>query len=86
MSGYARRAVEAQRGSVDKGYARDMVKDHRKDIAEFQKEANNGKDQNVKNSASQTVPTRQEHRKLAEHMLHSVEGSTRASGSPSGTQ
>jgi putative membrane protein len=66
----------------DKAYARDMVKDHRADIAEFKQEAQNGKDEAIKNFASQTVPTLEEHLKLAHQMFESVSGST---GTPSGT-
>jgi putative membrane protein len=44
----------------------DMVKDHREDIAEFQKEANSGDDSDVKAFAAKTLPTLQEHLKLAQ--------------------
>ena len=50
----------------DKAYIAHMVADHRKDVAEFQREANSGKDADVKGFASQTLPTLQEHLKLAE--------------------
>jgi putative membrane protein len=50
----------------DHAYIQAMVKDHKEDIAEFQKEANSGKDSDVKNWASQTLPTLQDHLKMAE--------------------
>jgi putative membrane protein len=50
----------------DHAYIQAMVRDHKEDIAEFQKEANRGKDSDVKNWASQTVPTLQDHLKMAE--------------------
>jgi putative membrane protein len=50
----------------DRAYIQAMVKDHKEDIAEFQKEANGGKDSDVKNWASQTLPTLQDHLKMAE--------------------
>ncbi|HEY3788791.1 MAG TPA: DUF4142 domain-containing protein [Urbifossiella sp.] len=50
----------------DHAYMQAMVKDHKEDIAEFQKEANRGKDSDVKNWASQTLPTLQDHLKMAE--------------------
>lgn len=53
----------------DRAYARDMVRDHKKDVAEFQKEANNGKNDDIKNFASQTLPTLQEHLKMAEGLM-----------------
>ncbi|MDP9169574.1 MAG: DUF4142 domain-containing protein [Acidobacteriota bacterium] len=43
-------------GTFDKAYMQDMVKDHEKDIAEFQKEANSGSDPDLKNWASATLP------------------------------
>jgi len=52
--------------AFDKAYIRDMVTDHKKDIAEFQREANSGSNSDVKNFASQTLPTLKEHLSLAE--------------------
>lgn len=53
-------------GAFDKAYMRDMVNDHKKDVAEFQHEANSGKEPQVKQWASQTLPTLQEHLKMAQ--------------------
>ncbi|MGI8991423.1 MAG: DUF4142 domain-containing protein [Bryobacteraceae bacterium] len=53
----------------DRAYARDMVRDHKKDVSEFQKEANKGKDDSIKNFASQTLPTLQEHLKMAQGLM-----------------
>ncbi len=50
----------------DREYMRDMVKDHQKDVKEFQKEANDGHDPQIKGFASQTLPVLQEHLKMAE--------------------
>jgi len=61
----------------DKAYARDMVMDHKKDIAEFKQEANNGQDPQIKNFASQTLPVLQDHLKQAEDMMQQV-GATSA--------
>ncbi len=52
--------------AFDKAYMRDMVMDHRKDIADFQHEANNGRDPDVKAWASKTLPTLQEHLRIAQ--------------------
>jgi putative membrane protein len=49
----------------DKAYMADMVTDHEEDVAEFQKEANSGGDPDVKAFAAKTLPTLQEHLKLA---------------------
>jgi putative membrane protein len=45
----------------DRSYMQDMVKDHTKDVSEFQHESKSGKDSEIKNFASQTLPTLQEH-------------------------
>ena len=50
----------------DKQYMDDMVKDHKKDVKEFQKQAKSAKDPDVKNFAAQTAPTLQEHLQMAE--------------------
>ena len=50
----------------DKAYMKDMVKDHKEDVAAFQKESNSGKDSAVKSFASETLPTLQDHLKSAE--------------------
>jgi putative membrane protein len=51
--------------SFDKAYMQAMVKDHKMDIAEFQKESNAGKDQDIRSFASSTLPTLQTHLQLA---------------------
>ena len=50
----------------DRAYMDHMVKDHKKDIAEFRKQASSGKDPEIKAFAAKTLPTLQEHLKMAE--------------------
>jgi len=50
----------------DKAYMSLMVDDHKKDVAEFKKESNAAKDPDVRNFATQTLPTLQEHLQLAQ--------------------
>jgi len=50
----------------DREYMDHMVSDHKKDISEFQKEAKNAKDADVKQFASSTLPTVQQHLQLAQ--------------------
>jgi putative membrane protein len=50
----------------DKMYMQSMVKDHQKDIGEFQKESNNGSNADLKAFAAQTLPTLQEHLRMAQ--------------------
>jgi putative membrane protein len=64
--------------AFDKAYMQHMTKDHHKDVAEFQKEANSGKDPDIKNFASQTLPTLQEHLRLAEDVNSKLGGGSAA--------
>ena len=50
----------------DKAYMSLMVDDHKKDVAEFKKEASSAKDPDVKDFATKTLPTLQEHLQLAQ--------------------
>jgi putative membrane protein len=51
-----------------------MVKDHQKDVKEFQKQADKAKDADVKNFAANTLPTLQEHLKMAQEADAAVSG------------
>jgi putative membrane protein len=66
--------------TFDRAYARDMVKDHETDVAAFQKEANAGRDDSLKNFASETLPTLEDHLKQAKEMMKTVGGTTAAKG------
>ena len=56
----------------DREYMSHMVKDHKKDVKEFANEAKNAKDGDVKNFAAATLPTLQEHLKLAQAAEHAA--------------
>lgn len=58
--------------AFDRAYAKDMVKDHEKDIDAFKQEASGGQNQAIKNFASETLPTLQEHLKMAKEMENTV--------------
>jgi putative membrane protein len=71
----------------DRAYMDDMVADHKQDVGEFQKEAKSGKDSDIKGFASKTLPTLQEHLKMAESTHAAVKsggksamGSSKSSG------
>jgi putative membrane protein len=49
----------------DRAYAQEMVKDHKKDVAEFKKEASAGKNETIRAFAVDTLPTLQDHLKQA---------------------
>jgi putative membrane protein len=50
----------------DREYMSHMVSDHKKDVKEFQSEAKSAKDADIKSFASTTLPTLEEHLKLAQ--------------------
>jgi putative membrane protein len=52
--------------AFDRAYMADMVKDHKMDIAQFQKESASGKDPDVKQFATETLPTLKDHLKQAQ--------------------
>lgn len=54
--------------AFDKAYAQTMVKDHKKDIAEFQREAQSGSNPQLQTFAKATLPTLQEHLQMAEKL------------------
>jgi putative membrane protein len=73
--------LEGKKGAdFDKAYIELMIKDHKADISEFQKEANSGVNSDVKNLASQALPTLQEHLKLAEDAAKQVGVNTSTTG------
>ena len=55
----------SEKWNSDKAYMNMMVKDHEKDLAEFQDEAANGSDPDVKKFAEDTAKVGQEHLDLA---------------------
>jgi putative membrane protein len=64
--------------AFDQAYMKDMLKDHKADIAAFEKESTNGKDPDVKQFASQTLPTLKDHLKQAEMVSPKLASTTRS--------
>lgn len=60
--------------AFDKAYMNHMVKDHVKDISDFRKEVREGKDTEVKAWASKTLPTLEEHLKMARNVSKKLTG------------
>jgi putative membrane protein len=59
--------LEALSGDeFDRAYMEDMVKDHKQDVAEFQRASKSALDPQIKDWASQTLPTLQDHLKQAQ--------------------
>jgi putative membrane protein len=65
--------------AFDRAYMRDMVTDHTKDVSEFRMESKNAKDPDVKNFASQTLPTLKDHLKEAKSIAPKAGVKTTAS-------
>ena len=55
-----------QGAEFDRAYMDHMVKDHKKDVSDFKKEANSGKDPDIKAFAAKTLPTLEQHLQMAE--------------------
>lgn len=77
--------LEALSGDdFDKAYIKAMLKDHRKDLADFRKEASTGTNSSVKDAASQGSQVIAEHLKLIRQIAqtHGVPLKTMASAGP----
>jgi putative membrane protein len=67
--------ITAKTGAeMDKAYIQAMVKDHKKDVADFQKAANSAKDADLKAWAAKTLPVLQEHLTMAQGINKSMGG------------
>jgi len=60
----------------DRAYVKEMVKDHDMDVKEFQREAQNGQDSAIRDFASKTLPTLQEHQKMIHDIDRTMSGKT----------
>jgi putative membrane protein len=63
--------------AFDRAYLKVVVKDNRDAVKEFQKEANGGKDEDIKRFASRTLPLLETHL----HGIQSIQSDTQQSGS-----
>jgi len=65
--------VSKQSGDAfDKTYMRDMVKDHAEDVAKFQKMSAQAQDPDLKRWVSKTLPTLEEHLRMAQTVAKKV--------------
>ena len=58
--------------AFDRAYMNAMLRDHRKDVNEFKMESTSGRDADVKAFASKTLPTLEDHLKLAQQTEKAV--------------
>jgi putative membrane protein len=54
--------------AYDQAYVKDMVKDHKQDLNEFQAEASNGQDPTVKDAANQGSKVISQHLQMAQQL------------------
>jgi putative membrane protein len=64
--------------AFDKAYMTHMLADHKMDIADFQKEADSGKDADVKAFAARTLPTLKEHLQMAQQAEAAARGAQKS--------
>jgi putative membrane protein len=66
------RFAKMSAADFDRAYVADMVADHKKDVADFEKEAKSGQDPEVKAWAAKTLPTLQEHLRMIEDLQKTI--------------
>jgi putative membrane protein len=71
--------------AFDRAYMRAMVDDHKEDVAAFRHESTNGKDPDVKQFASQTLPTLEDHLKMAQTTANAASTAGHGKTSATGT-
>ena len=72
------RLAKLNGADFDRAYANEMVKDHKKDVADFKREAKGAKDPDLKAWASKTLPTLEDHLKQAQDMQAQLKSAPRA--------
>jgi putative membrane protein len=73
--------VNKQGEDFDKEYTKCMVKDHKKDIGKFKKEADKGDDTELKAWAQKTLPTLEHHKTMSEEACKAVKEEKKATAS-----
>jgi putative membrane protein len=66
------RLTKMKASDFDRAYIDTMVKEHKEDVREFEKEAEKGKDADLKAFAAETLPTLREHLQQAEQLQTTV--------------
>lgn len=76
------RLIKLSGADFDREYMREMVKDHDKDVAMFEKASQSSRDADLKNWAAQTLPTLREHQKMARDIASKVGATMADTGKP----
>lgn len=69
--------------AFDKAYSKYMLKDHKKDVADYKKESKNGKDTQLKSYATQTLSVLEHHLEMAKQLPDNNGGKSMMSNSGS---
>jgi putative membrane protein len=72
------RLAKLSGAEFDRAYLTEMNRDHREDIAEFEREAQKGGDPDVKSWAAKTLPTLREHLELVQKLRAQAGSGTKA--------
>jgi len=72
------RLAKLSGAAFDRAYMRAMLTDHREDVNEFRHESTTGKDTDIKAFASKTLPTLEDHLKMAQDTNRAVGTSGKA--------
>jgi putative membrane protein len=62
--------------AFDRAYMREMVADHNKDVAAFERESKSGNDPQIKEWATKTLPTLKEHQAMAKDINNKLVAGT----------
>lgn len=70
------RLLKLSGAEFDRAYMNHMVRDHKKDVKEFERESQKAADLDVQSWASKTLPTLQEHLRMAQDIDTNVKNGT----------
>jgi putative membrane protein len=66
------RLAKLQGDAFDRAHVEEMVKDHRQDVKDYERQAKRGKDPSLKEWAGKTLPTLREHLREIENISANV--------------
>ncbi len=80
------RLAKLSGAAFDRAYMQEMLNDHRKDVSDFRKESQSGKDPDVKAWAAKTLPTLEEHLQMAQSASRGAVGTSGTKSVPTPTR
>jgi putative membrane protein len=72
------RILKLSGAEFDRAYMAHMVRDHKKDVKEFERESKKAADPDVQSWATKTLPTLQDHLKMAQDVDANIKGESTA--------